>query len=43
MFPVLSLHADLCVPDLHVMIFGVGNGDGESQHPEDKEYRAKQS
>jgi len=40
---VLSLHADLCVPDLDVMIFSVGNGDGEGQNPEDEEYRAKQS
>ena len=40
---MLSLHADLCVPDLDVMIFSVGNGDGEGQNPEDEEYRAKQS
>jgi len=40
---MLSLHADLCVADLNVMIFGVGNGNGEGQHAEYQEYRAKQS
>jgi hypothetical protein len=40
---MLSLNSDSRVSDLDIVIFGAGNGNGERQHAEYEQYRAKQS